>query len=178
MSLRPERVLIDRATIQAKVAEMARTIEARHRHPEPLLVVSVLRGAVIFAADLMRELNLALSVEFVAVESYGSSTRSSGAVNITRDVTEDLDGRHVLLVEDIVDTGLTLRYLISHLKGKNPASLEVAVLLDKVARRQIEVKVDYTGFVIPDAFVVGYGLDYAGLYRNLPDVMVLGESAS
>ncbi len=178
MSLRPERVLIDRATIQAKVAEMARAIEARHRHPEPLLVVSVLRGAVIFAADLMRELNLALSVEFVAVESYGSSTRSSGAVNITRDVTEDLDGRHVLLVEDIVDTGLTLRYLISHLKGKNPASLEVAVLLDKVARRQIEVKVDYTGFVIPDAFVVGYGLDYAGLYRNLPDVMVLGESAS
>ncbi len=178
MSLTPQRVLIDRQEIAAKVQEMARAIETRHHHPDPLLVVTVLRGAVIFASDLMRELRLPLSVEFVAVESYGTSTRSSGIVNITRDVSEDLDGRHVLLVEDIVDTGLTLRYLQSHLLGKKPASLEVAVLLDKISHRQVDVTVDYTGFVIPDAFVVGYGLDYSGLYRNLPDLMVLGEDAS
>lgn len=172
--LTPKSTLITRQEIQSRVHEMAKEISRAHRDDD-LMVISVLKGAVIFASDLVRHLTMPLSMDFVAVESYGQSTESSGIVKITRDTEADFTGRHVLLVEDIVDTGLTLRYLLQHLSGKKPASLEVAVLLDKASRRQVQVPVTYRGFEIPDAFVVGYGLDYAGRYRNLPDIMVVAE---
>lgn len=173
--LTPKATLIGRDEIQKRVQEMAREISRAHDKDDQLVVICVLKGAVIFASDLVRHLDLPLSMDFIAVESYGQSTKSSGIVKITRDTEADFTGRHVLLVEDIVDTGLTLRYLVNHLSGKNPASLEVAVLLDKVSRREVPVTVTYRGFEIPDAFVVGYGLDFAGRYRNLPDVVIVGE---
>jgi len=175
--LKPKRVLVTRDQIRDKVKEMARAIDAAHQGDE-LVLVGVLKGGIVLMADLMRELRLPVRLDFIAAESYGASTETSGVVKLTRDVTTDLRGRHVLLVEDIVDTGLTIRYLISHLKGKDPASLEVAVLLDKVSRRKVPVDVRYRGLVIPDAFVVGYGLDYAEHYRNLPDVMVVEEDGT
>lgn len=175
--LKPKTVLVTREEIRQKVKEMARSIEAAHQGDE-LVLVGVLKGGIVLMADLMRELALPVTLDFIAAESYGASTETSGVVKITRDVASDFRGRHVLLVEDIVDTGLTLRYLINHLKGKNPASLEVAVLLDKVGRRRIPVEVAYRGLEIPDAFVVGYGLDYAEHYRNLPDVMIVEEDGS
>lgn len=173
--LKPREILIDRHTIERRVKEMAREIESRHEKDEDLIFVCVLKGAVIFASDLMRSLTVPLIVDFVAAESYGESTASSGVVKITRDVEVDVRGKKILVVEDIVDTGLTLKYLINHLKGKNPKSLEVAVLLDKASRRVAPVEVQYRGFEIPDAFVVGCGLDYAGRYRNLPDITIVKE---
>lgn len=153
------------------MTELARAIEADYQGKD-LLLVGVLKGAVIFLADLMRHLSLPLAVDFMAVASYGAATKSSGVVRILKDLDTPLNARHVLLVEDIVDTGLTLRYLLDVLKARSPASLKTCVLLDKRERRQVEVPVDYCGFVIPDVFVVGYGLDYAENYRQLPYIAV------
>lgn len=170
-----ERVLITEAEVMAKVAELAARISADYRGTRPL-VVGVLRGAVLFTADLLRALDVDAEVDFIAISSYGQSSRTSGVHRIIKDLDDSIEGRHVLLVEDIVDTGLTLRYLRDYIEQRNPASLRVVALLDKPDRRETEVAVEYIGFVIPDEFVVGYGLDYAQRYRNLRDICVLRRS--
>ncbi|MBE5780484.1 MAG: hypoxanthine phosphoribosyltransferase [Clostridiales bacterium] len=143
---------------------------------EELLIVCILKGAFIFCADLVRNLDLPCEIDFISASSYGSSTVSSGNVRIHKDIEYDIAGRHVILVEDIVDSGLTLSRLKSFFLSRNPASLKICCLLDKKERRQTDIEVDYSCFTIPDAFVVGYGLDYDSRYRNLPDIMVLDES--
>ncbi len=165
-------VLLDAATIQQRVRELGAQITEDYRGKTPHLV-AILRGASIFHADLVRAIDLALSFDFIAVGSYGPDTASSGEVRILKDLDESLEGRDVLLVEDIVDTGLTLHYLLQNMLARKPRSLKVVALLNKPARRRIEVPVDYTGFEIPDKFVVGYGLDFDQRYRNLPDIRVL-----
>lgn len=138
-----------------------------------LLLVGVLRGVAVFMGDLVRAITVPLEVDFIAISSYGTSTRSSGVVRLLKDLDENVTGRHVLVVEDIIDTGLTLSYLMRTLLERRPASLEICTLLDKPARRLVDVPVKYSGFTIPDKFVVGYGLDYAQKYRNLPFIGVL-----
>ena len=166
----PERVLFSEEQIHKRVKELGKQISEEYAGTEPVLI-GVLRGVIIFMADLMRELDLPVQVEFMEISHYGEEREDS--IEVLRDVTTDLKGRHVILVEDIVDTGLTLRYLLEHLKGKNPASTKVCTLLDKSARRMVDVPLDYVGFEVPDAFVIGYGLDYGGRYRNLPYIGVL-----
>lgn len=160
--------------IQNRVKEMAEEI-SRDLAGEPVLVVGILKGAFVFCADLLRQLTVPTQVDFMAVSSYGNATESSGVIRILKDLDIPVEGQHVLLVEDIVDSGLTLKYLKEYLGHQNPASLRVAVLLDKPSRRKTEVSVDYTGFSIPDAFIVGYGIDYAEQYRNLPYIGIIGE---
>ena len=138
-----------------------------------LLLVGILKGAVVFLSDLMRKISIPLHLDFMAVSSYGQATESSGAVMILKDLETNISEKHVLIVEDIVDTGLTLKYIVENLKSRNPLSLKVCTLLDKPERRLVDVQVDYKGFSIPDAFVVGYGLDYGEQYRHLPHISVL-----
>ncbi len=164
-------ILLTEEQIQEKVRELAARINRDYAGKE-LLVVGILRGALIFMADLVRLLEVPVRVDFIAVASYGDATESSGVVRILKDLDESVAGRHVLLVEDIVDTGLTLRYLRDYLQGQGPASLRICTLLDKPARRKVELTPDYNGFCIPDYFVVGYGLDCAQRYRNLPAVYI------
>jgi hypoxanthine phosphoribosyltransferase len=140
-------------------------------------MVGVLRGAVIFMADLARAIKRPVAIDFMAVSSYGLSTSSTGVVRFLKDLDEDIEGKHVLIVEDIIDSGLTLKYLYDNLKSRKPASLKICTLLNKPSRRKVDVPVDYNGFDIPDYFVVGYGLDYAEKYRNLPFVGVLKPEA-
>ncbi|HZR93505.1 MAG TPA: hypoxanthine phosphoribosyltransferase [Gaiellaceae bacterium] len=167
-------VLIDADALQARVAELGESISAFYAGRDPLLV-GVLKGAVFFMADLMRHLTVPCEVDFMAISSYGAATDSSGVVRILKDLDINIEGRDVLVVEDIIDSGLTLSYLIRNLESREPASLEVAALLTKPARRQIEVPVRWVGFEIPNRFVIGYGLDFAERYRNLPYVGVLSE---
>lgn len=176
MSEPATRVLIPADRIHARIQELARDLEADLAGREPILVV-ILRGAVVFAADLMRAMSLPVHLDFMAVASYGASTRSSGVVRIVQDLDEDIHGQDVVIVEDIVDTGLTLKYLQETLRRRHPHSLTTAVLLDKRARRTVDVPVEHIGFEIPDLFVVGFGLDYAGRHRNYPDVRVLDPEA-
>jgi hypoxanthine phosphoribosyltransferase len=168
----PGDVLIPSGEIAARVRALGHTIAGHYAGREPLLV-GVLKGAVVFAADLARAIPIPLGLDFIGVSSYGARTRSSGAVKITADLSVSIEGRDVLLVEDIVDTGRTLAYLRRNLATRHPRSLAACALLDKVARREVEVAVDYVGFAIPDRFVVGYGFDLGGLYRGLPDIRVL-----
>lgn len=167
-----ERILLSAEEIRAQVAELGRKISEDYQGKE-LVVVGILKGAAIFCADLLRQITVPVAIDFMAVSSYGASTKSSGVMRILKDLDESIEGKHVLLVEDIVDTGLTLNYLREYLEGRNPASLRVCVLLDKPSRRKTDVTVEYRGFEIPDEFVVGYGLDYAEKYRNLPYISVL-----
>ncbi|MBX6378832.1 MAG: hypoxanthine phosphoribosyltransferase [Clostridia bacterium] len=167
-----ESVLIDEAAIAARVREMAREIAADYEGREPL-VVGVLKGAVPFVADLLRQLPLRLQLDFIAVSSYGRLTESSGVVRVVKDLDEPVEGRDVILVEDIVDTGLTLAYLRRYLEERGPASLRLCTFLDKPSRRRTHVRLDYVGFVVPDTYVVGYGLDAGGYFRNLPYVASL-----
>ncbi|HZG62383.1 MAG TPA: hypoxanthine phosphoribosyltransferase [Rubrobacteraceae bacterium] len=167
-------VLITSEQITEKVREMGERITQDYAG-ERLLLVGVLRGAVVVMGDLMRCINLPCEIDFMDISSYGSGTSSSGVVRILKDLEEDITGRHVLLVEDIVDTGLTLSYLVRSLLARKPASLEICALLTKPTRRRAELDVKYLGFEVPDEFVVGYGLDYAGAYRNLPDICILNE---
>ena len=170
-------VLLTEEQIAAKVAELGRQISADYAGRE-LTLVSVLKGSLPFMADLMRRISLPLRIDLMEVSSYGgTSTESSGLVRILKDLSAPIDGRDVLLVEDIIDTGLTLNYLVRYLKGKNPRSIKVCSLLDKPARRLVEIPLDYVGFEIPDAFVVGYGLDFGEVYRNLRFVGVLRPEA-
>jgi hypoxanthine phosphoribosyltransferase len=167
-----ERILISSAQIQQRVREMASEIE-RHYHG-PLYVVSVLKGAFIFVADLTRAIqSIPVRIEFMAISSYGNQKTSSGQVKVTRDLDVNIEGHDVLIVEDIIDSGVTLSYLKRLLEQRHPKSLAIATLLDKPERRKAPVDVKYIGFQIPDEFVVGYGLDYAEDYRNLPDICVL-----
>jgi hypoxanthine phosphoribosyltransferase len=166
-------VLIPEPDIQAKVAELGARISADYAGRE-LTLVSVLKGSLPFMADLMRAISVPVRIDLMEVSSYGgSATESSGLVRILKDLSSSIDGQEVLIVEDIIDTGLTLNYLLRYLRGKNPRSLRICTLLDKPARRLVEIPVDYVGFTIPDRFVVGYGLDYGEVYRNLRFVGVL-----
>ena len=170
------RVLIDGEAIEARTRQLARTLDAYYGSDGPLMV-GVLTGAVTFMTDLMRAMTIPVTIDFMAVSSYGASTRSSGVVRILKDLNEDVEGRRVLVVEDIVDSGLTLQYLLDVLRRRNPADIRVVALLKKDKPQAVDVQVDDIGFVIPDEFVVGYGLDYAGKYRNLPYVAVLDSAA-
>jgi hypoxanthine phosphoribosyltransferase len=171
-----ERVLIPEAEIQAKLAEMGEKITADYRD-RSLLLVGVLKGAFVVMADLARHIDLPLQFDFMAVSSYGAATKTSGVVRILKDLDHDLRDRDVLVVEDIVDSGLTLKYLLKNLAGRKPATLEVAALLRKEGIQQVDLDVRYVGFDIPNEFVVGYGLDYGEKYRNLPFIGTLKPSA-
>jgi hypoxanthine phosphoribosyltransferase len=160
------RILITREELGSRVAEIGRAISTDYAGMDPVLV-GVLKGAVVFLADLMRSIALPLTTDFMSVSSYGGSTRSSGIVKITGDLSVSIEDRHVLIVEDIIDSGRTVSYLKRNLMTRHPRSLKICALLDKVERREVDVELDYVGFAIPDVFVVGYGLDHAGLYRNL-----------
>ncbi len=166
------KVMIDRDELRAKTKELAAKISADYAGTE-LLLVGVLKGGFMFLADLARELTIDVNLDFISCSSYGNSTVSSGVVRILKDIDYDITGKHVLLVEDLVDTGLTLNYLKELFGAKGCASVKVCTILDKPSRRKVNLTPDYEGIVIPDAFVVGYGLDYAEKYRNLPDVCVV-----
>jgi hypoxanthine phosphoribosyltransferase len=170
------RVLVSHSRIQKKIRALAHQI--RKDFPgEPLLLVGVLKGAVMFLADLARQIPGEVTFDFIAVSSYGKDSRSSGQVKLNKDLDSSIEGKTVIVVEDILDTGLTLRYLLRILQQRKPKNLRVAVLLDKEERRLTDVKADYVGFAIPNEFVVGFGLDYAERYRNLPEVKVLSLPA-
>ena len=166
-------VLITEAQVRAKVAEMAAEL-SRDYADRDLTLVSVLKGSLPFMADLMRAMSIPVQIDLMEVSSYGgTSTETSGLVRILKDLSSSVEGRDVVIVEDIIDTGLTLNYLQRYLRGKNPATLRICTLLDKPARRLAPIEIDYRGFTIPDRFVVGYGLDYGEFYRNLPYIGVL-----
>lgn len=165
-------VLISHQQIRERTEELGRQITEDYDGKDPLLIC-ILKGGLMFLADLMREIDLPLEIDFIAVSSYGDSTESSGVVRILMDLERNIQGRHVLIVEDIIDTGRTLSYIIGNLRTRGPASIKVCTLLDKPARRELEIPIDYVGFTIPDRFVIGYGLDYGEIYRNLPFVGIL-----
>jgi hypoxanthine phosphoribosyltransferase len=167
--------LIPEEELQDRILALAREIEASYSDEDPPLLVCVLKGAFMFLADLSRNLDLRHEVDFMEVSSYGAGTESSGVVRILLDLERNIEGRHVLIVEDIIDSGRTLQYITRNLRTRNPASLRICTLLSKPARREIDVPVDWIGFEIPDEFVIGYGLDYAEEYRNLPFIGVLKE---
>ena len=169
-------VLVDTEALRARIAELGAEISADYEGRD-LLLIGVLKGAVFFMADLMRKLTIPCEVDFMAISSYGASTDSSGVVRILKDLDINIEGRHVLVVEDIIDSGLTLSYLMRNLESREPATLEVCALLTKPDRREIGVPVRYVGFEIPNRFVIGYGLDFAERYRNLPYVAVLSDDA-
>lgn len=166
-------VLIDEDRLQQRIRDLARAIDEDYSDNEELLLICVLKGAFMFLADLSRELTRPHQIDFMGISSYGSGTKSSGAVRIVLDLKQDIGGRHLLIVEDIIDSGRTLEYICRNLMARSPASLRICTLLNKTARREVDVPVDYLGFEIPDEFVVGYGLDFDEIYRNLPYIAVL-----
>ena len=170
-----ERVLLDEQQIRDRLAELGERITADYAD-EPPILVGVLKGAVMVMADLARQVDLKVEMDWMAVSSYGSGTKSSGVVRILKDLSADISGRNVLIVEDIIDSGLTLKWLLSNLRSRGPRSVEVATLLRKPEAARVEIDVKYVGFDIPNEFVIGYGLDYAENYRNLPYVGVLERS--
>jgi hypoxanthine phosphoribosyltransferase len=170
-----EEVLLTGEEVQARVAELGAQLAADYEGREPVLV-SVLKGSIIFLADLVRAMPIPLSIDLMEVSSYGTSTESSGQVRILKDLSTSIEGREVIVVEDIIDTGLTLNYLLRYLHDKGPASIRICCLLDKPARRLAPIEIDYRGFTIADRFVIGYGLDYGERYRNLPYIGVLRPS--
>lgn len=168
------KVLISQEQIQSRVKELASRISLDYREKD-LLMVCILKGAFMFLGDLLKHLSIPLKIDFMATSSYGRRTKTTGKVRITKELEVDAHGRHVLVVEDIVDTGHTLKFILDYLASKEPASLKVCALLDKKERREVPINIDYVGFTIPNVFVVGYGLDYAERYRNLPYVASLVE---
>ena len=167
-----EKVLINEEEIQAKVKELGQKI-SEHYKDKNLLMVSILKGSVVFMSDLMRAISIYCGIDFMSVSSYGRGVKTTGVVKIIKDLDIPLEGYDILIVEDILDSGVTLNYLMKLLSARNPKSIKICTLLDKPERRQVEVKADYIGFKIPDEFVVGYGLDYIEKYRNLPFIGVL-----
>ena len=167
-----ESILLTEEELQRRIAQMGREISRDYEGKEPLFI-GVLKGCFVFMADLMRQVTIPCGVDFMVVSSYGKSTNTTGAVEIIKDLSQDVYGRHLMIVEDILDTGITLSYLTKYLKNRSPASVSIATLLDKPERRRAEVAAKYVGFTVPDAFVVGYGLDYAEKYRNLPYIGIL-----
>jgi hypoxanthine phosphoribosyltransferase len=170
-------VLVGTEELQRRVVDLGAEI-SRDYEGRDLVMICVLRGAVLFLADLLRHLTIPCEIDFMAVSSYGSETDSSGVVRILKDLDSSIEGRHALIVEDIIDSGLTLQYLLRNLKARNPASLEACALLTKPERRRVELPIRYVGFEIPNRFVIGYGLDYAQRYRNLRYVAVLNQQDS
>jgi hypoxanthine phosphoribosyltransferase len=166
------RVLISEIELQRRIRELGQEIGADYRDRAPLLI-GVLKGATMFLVDLARAIDRPIAIDFMAVSSYGASTQSSGVVRILKDLDQAIDGRDILVVEDIVDTALTLRYIVDNLRDRGPSSVRICALLLKLKRRESVIAIDYVGFEIPDEFVVGYGLDYAETYRNLPFVGIL-----
>jgi len=177
MSMRDdvESILLTEEQIRRRVQEMGEALSRDYAGKEPIFI-GVLKGCFVFMADLMRQVSVPCSVDFMAVSSYGSATTTTGAVKINKDLSQDIEGRDVVIIEDILDSGVTLGYLTKYLQNRKPASIAIATLLDKPARRRAEVYADYVGFTVPDAFVVGYGLDYAEKYRNLPYIGILKPS--
>jgi len=167
-------ILITEEEIKNKITELGKKISKDYKGKN-LILVGILRGAVIFMADLARKISIPMVFDFIAISSYGAETKSSGVVRILKDLDVNIKGKDVLIVEDIVDTGLTLDYLLRMLKSRKPASIKVCTFLTKTARRKVNIKVDYSGFDIPNKFVVGYGLDYAGKFRNVPYVFTLNS---
>lgn len=167
-----EKILLDENQLKERVRQLGQQITEDYKG-ESILVVGILKGAMIFLADLVRNIDVPTAFDFMAVSSYGAGTVSSGVVRIMKDLDKSIEGKHVIIVEDIVDTGLTLQYLVENIKSRGPASLKICTLLDKPDRRKVEVPISYKGFSIPDEFVVGYGLDYNERYRNLPYIAVL-----
>ncbi len=165
-------VLLSEEDIKARVRELGQKISADYAGEE-VFFLGVLKGCFVFMADLLRSVDLYCDMDFMAVSSYGSGTTSTGAVKITKDLNKDIEGKHLIIVEDILDSGVTLSYLKGYLANRKPASIKIVTLLDKPERRKADIKADYFGFTVPDAFVVGYGLDYAERYRNLPYIGVL-----
>lgn len=168
-------VLLDEATIQNRIQELAAQISRDYAGQE-LILLCVLKGSILFTVDLMKHLDLRVAVDFISISSYGQGTRSSGVVRLVKDMEENIEGRNVLILEDIVDTGLTLDYLTKCLKMRQPKSLKICSLLSKPAHRTTDVEIEYVGFTIEDHFVVGYGLDYLSFYRNLPYIGILDPS--
>ncbi len=166
------KIIVDRNEIQKTVKKLGERISEDYSGKD-LLLVGVLKGAVVFMADLIREITIPLDMDFILVSSYGDSTESSGVVKILKDIDTNIKGRHVIIVEDLVDTGLTLTYLKKLLETRGPSTLSICTIFDKPARKKVEIDIKYKGIEIPDEFVVGYGLDYAGRYRNLPDLCSL-----
>jgi hypoxanthine phosphoribosyltransferase len=171
-----ESIIISEQQLRSRIAELGAQISADYAG-ERVLLVAVLRGAALFMADLARQITVPVEIDFMAVSSYGSSTKSSGVVRILKDLDEQIEGRNVLVVEDILDTGLTLKYLLKNLASRKPASLEVVTLLSKEGKQRVPISCKYVGFSVPDEFVVGFGLDFAERYRNLPYIGVLRPSA-
>jgi len=169
---RPTRVLISEEELRARVSEIGRDIARDYANENPVLV-GVLKGALVFMADLIRATPIDVTMDFMALSSYGGETRSSGVVKLASDLSMPIEDRHVVLVEDIIDTGRTVSYLKRNLETRHPRSVRLCALLDKIERREVEIDIDYLGFTIPNLFVVGYGLDFAGLYRNLPYIAML-----
>jgi hypoxanthine phosphoribosyltransferase len=167
-----QQVLISEAELHCRIQALGRAIATDYRGSE-LVFVAVLKGALMFSADLARAVDLPLTIEYIALSSYGDRQVTSGRVHLLKDLSEPIANKHVLIIEDIVDTGISLQYLWNHLMSRHPADLNVCALLDKRARRRVELPIRYTGFEVPDAFVVGYGLDYQQRYRNLPFIGIL-----
>lgn len=169
-----KQILISKEELNQKVKELGNKISGDYEGKD-LILVGVLKGGFVFLADLMRELKIPVEIDFISVSSYGNSSKSSGVVRIIKDIDISITNKHVIIVEDIVDTGLTLKYLKEMLQTRGPADIKIIAALDKPSRRKVEIDIDYKGFTIPDEFVIGYGLDYAGKYRNLPDLCILDE---
>ena len=167
-----EKILYSEQDIKEKVKEIGEQISRDYKDKNPLLI-SILKGGVVFLADIMRAVSIPVEIEFMGVASYGNSTKSTGVVQITKDCNIDISDRHVLIIEDIVDTGLSLNYILRYLQGKNPRSLRICVLLDKVDTHEPDIEMAYKAFDVPDEFIVGYGLDYDEKYRNLPYIGIL-----
>lgn len=174
MSKTIKRILIPQDDIQLMCRRLGEQISHDYQGKE-IILIGVLKGAFVFMADLARHISVPVRIDFMSVSSYGSGTRTSGVVRITKDLDSDISGKHIIVVEDIVDTGLTLNHLRELLSTRNPASIALCTAFDKPDRRKVEIEVEYTGLRIPDEFIVGYGLDFDGKYRNLPDVAVLGD---
>ncbi len=170
-----EEVLISREVLREKIKELGKKISEDYKGKE-LVLVGVLKGGFVFLADLMREITIPVDMDLISVSSYGAATKSSGVVRIIKDIDINVTNKHVLIVEDLVDTGLTLKHLKELFNTRGPLSVKICTALDKPSRRKVEIEVEYDGIIIPDKFVIGYGLDYAGKYRNLPDVCTLKES--
>lgn len=168
------RVLITREEIQKKVVELAEELRKDYREKHPLLI-STLKGSFVFLSDLIRKMDIPVEIDFVRLSSYGSGKKTSGEIKLVQEIKTSIRGRHVLVIEDIVDTGLTVRFLLDYLGQQEPASLKLCTLLDKPSRRVVDVPIDYLGFTVPDAFIVGYGIDFDEKFRYLPDVCVLEE---
>lgn len=169
-----ERVLFNKDDIKTRVKELGKAVSKDYKNKE-LIIISLLRGGFIFAADLVREINVPVEIDFMTTSSYGSDEETSGKVDIVNNFRAEVTGKDVLIVDDIMDSGITMRYVVEHFKKYNPRSIRTCVMLDKPSRRRVEIKPDYAGFTIPDVFIVGYGLNYGNHYRNIPYIFTYDD---